>query len=266
MHRIRRTIPAGIATSVFLSLLAGPLAAAEPTARPADTAHRAAGGGYAYTLEQISPLTQSHPEIDFLGPYYYFVATNSGSLPDTYRLKIVNYSGPMSWFPQVCLRAVCFPDSTDLPFAIGESDTLGVQVTPFDDGVAEWDFVMESLNEPALADTFHMVLYAGTAATGVIESGVLSSGLELRQNVPNPVRGHTAISFTLPRQDRVRLGVYDVSGRRVADLLDGIRTSGPHTVEWDARDPQGAPLPAGVYFYRLDTSLGERTRRLTLVE
>jgi hypothetical protein len=64
---------------------------------------------------------------------------------------------------------------------------------------------------------------------------------------PNPSRGTTAIHFTLPRAARVRLAVYDLAGRRVAQLLDAERPAGEHEVSMTE-----AGLPGGVYLYRLE--------------
>ncbi|GJM43797.1 MAG: hypothetical protein DHS20C21_06390 [Gemmatimonadota bacterium] len=267
MSLIRPVARLCLAVSLCIAVVSGSVQAAEHTVAlmPGERAEFSRNsGGFAYTLEVISPLTQSYPSIDFLGPYYYMYLTNTGGQNDTYRLKILNLTQPV-WFPQVCLRSICFPDSTDLPFDAAESDTIGVQVVPFDNGVGEWDFVVESLGDPGLTDTFHMVLYAGTAATAVGEPGSPRAGLELKQNAPNPLRDQTSISFALPVADQVSLGVFDVAGRQVADLAGGTLARGKHTVAWDGRGASGRALPNGVYFYRLQTSSGNLTKQLTLV-
>ena len=268
MTWIIRTSKIGIAVTLGFAFLAVPALAAEFTVEMApgeSTTISRSGGTFSYDLVLISPLTQSWPTIDFQGPYYYSFITNTGSTADTYRLKFANYVGPSSWFVQVCIRSVCYADSVDLPFAIGEADTIGAQLTPFNDGIAEWDFIVESLGSPGLSDTFHMKLYAGAFATGVGDLTDAVAGLELRQNIPNPVRDHTSITFALPNADRVNLGVFDVAGRRVADLRGGAAAAGAHTVGWDGRGASGEALPAGVYFYRLQTSAGTLTKQMTLV-
>jgi hypothetical protein len=67
----------------------------------------------------------------------------------------------------------------------------------------------------------------------------------------------------------VDLRVYDVLGREVARLVDGERTAGPHTVQWNA-----GSLPSGVYICRLGASDGatgigkrfEQSRRMLLLK
>jgi hypothetical protein len=222
-------------------------------------------GSFSYTIEQVSPSTQSDPDwMDFLGTYFYFYLTNTSSQQDDFFLAIQNLTQP-TWFGQVCLRAICFPDSTTLTFDPGEADTVGVNVVPDGDGVAEFDFYIQSNGDPSLNDTFHLTLYAGTAAVGAGDIRTTGSDLLLRQNVPNPVSTGTSISFVLPRDDRVSLRIYDVSGRLVTTLAEGRLAAGPHAVTWDGRTPAGERLPNGVYFYRLDTSSASRSRQLTVL-
>ncbi|MCC6652481.1 MAG: T9SS type A sorting domain-containing protein [Candidatus Eisenbacteria bacterium] len=79
---------------------------------------------------------------------------------------------------------------------------------------------------------------------------------------PNPSRGEVALSFTLSRDGRADLRVYDVSGREVAVLASGPRSAGLHEARWDGRDARGDAAPGGVYFARLVTSAGSVTRRV----
>jgi hypothetical protein len=84
----------------------------------------------------------------------------------------------------------------------------------------------------------------------------------LYQNYPNPFNPATRIQFDLLNETTPTLIVYDVTGREVANLLDGNRLSaGTHVVEFDAGN-----LPSGVYFYRLQTSLLSQTRKMILIK
>jgi flagellar hook assembly protein FlgD len=63
----------------------------------------------------------------------------------------------------------------------------------------------------------------------------------------------------------VSLQVFDVAGRLVRTLTERRLETGTHTVAWNALDRAGRPVPAGVYYYRLNTPEETRTRKLTLV-
>jgi flagellar hook assembly protein FlgD len=61
------------------------------------------------------------------------------------------------------------------------------------------------------------------------------------------------------------LAVYDVQGRVVAQLMDGVQRAGRHSHRWDGRDHQGRLLPAGTYFLRLEFAGRVETQKLSLV-
>src|SRR4030095_9869201 len=82
------------------------------------------------------------------------------------------------------------------------------------------------------------------------------SPFSLETNRPNPFDRNTRIRFSLPAAGAHKLVVYDVNGRRVRVLSEGARAAGIGEVEWDGRDGSGAPVPSGVYFYRLETASG----------
>jgi hypothetical protein len=69
--------------------------------------------------------------------------------------------------------------------------------------------------------------------------------------VPNPSRSNTRIRFENPAEGIVRGGVFDVTGRRVADLGPVRSTAGPVTLVGNGRGLDGSRLPAGVYFARV---------------
>jgi photosystem II stability/assembly factor-like uncharacterized protein len=89
---------------------------------------------------------------------------------------------------------------------------------------------------------------------------VMASGVVLDQNYPNPVSRATRFGFELRRPALVTLVVYNVSGQRVATLLEGPRTAGRHEESVDL-----SRLADGVYLYRLTADGESRGRRLIVV-
>ena len=88
----------------------------------------------------------------------------------------------------------------------------------------------------------------------------------LDQNYPNPFNPQTALAFALPEAAHAVLAVYDLTGREVARLVDGVLPSGRHTATWDGRDSAGRLVASGVYLYRLQTDGFAQTRRMTLLK
>jgi len=80
-------------------------------------------------------------------------------------------------------------------------------------------------------------------------------------NRPNPFRSTTTVRFQLAAPGRVRIPVYDVTGRRVDVIADADFAPGDHVVRFE---PRG--LASGIYFYRLEAPGVQETRRLTLVK
>ena len=93
--------------------------------------------------------------------------------------------------------------------------------------------------------------------TGV-EDPPVAFGLELR---PNPAVGAAHVEYSLPRAAKVRLRVFDIAGREVERLADGMQPPGRHTVVWG----QGRGLRAGIYFMRFETPAGTWSKRLVLL-
>ncbi len=76
------------------------------------------------------------------------------------------------------------------------------------------------------------------------------------QAFPNPFRQGVNLQFNLPTGEKVSLHLFDHQGRIVKTLVDGSMSIGDHKIEWDGTDSQGQNLPAGMYYARLQHSLG----------
>lgn len=80
---------------------------------------------------------------------------------------------------------------------------------------------------------------------------------------PNPVRESTMIRYALSTPAKVRLAIYDTSGRRVRVLVDSeTQQPGTYPITWDRRDESGAGVASGIYFYRLQAGSFVESRRL----
>lgn len=89
--------------------------------------------------------------------------------------------------------------------------------------------------------------------------------LTLFQNAPNPFNPSTRISFFLPDPVRVRIEIFDVSGRRVAVPVDGRYAAGRHSVHWDGTNAAGGAVASGVYYYRMTAGKAAMTKKLVLL-
>ncbi len=101
--------------------------------------------------------------------------------------------------------------------------------------------------------------------SGVSQPGAGDGTRLLLSNAPNPWSGATTIRFELGAPQPIRLLVFDLDGRCVRTLHEGLLPAGPQALIWSGADEAGAPLPAGVYFYRLETPERSDTRRMLLL-
>jgi hypothetical protein len=79
---------------------------------------------------------------------------------------------------------------------------------------------------------------------------------------PNPTRGRGVLGFSLPKDGKVSIHLYDLVGRRVHTLADGLwMAAGPHTVDLDRR---AASLGTGLYFYRIEAEGSRASGRIVI--
>jgi hypothetical protein len=127
-------------------------------------------------------------------------------------------------------------------------------------------FVAEDVNAATYVEAGVDDVEILSSATGVASVAAGPSGLDLAAPAPNPFRASTTLAFDLPAAGRASVEVFDVAGRRVAVLLRGERVAaGRHTVTWRGEDDGGARVAPGVYFVKLASGDGERTRKLVRI-
>ena len=85
--------------------------------------------------------------------------------------------------------------------------------------------------------------------------------VELAQNAPNPFSGRSTLAFSLVETGPVTLRIFDLQGRVVATLVDGVLKSGTHRVELDA-----SRFSSGMYLGRLETGGVVATRRILVLK
>jgi hypothetical protein len=132
-------------------------------------------------------------------------------------------------------------------------------------------------------DIFIEKFYSAASATSVAGRMTTEpSGFVLEQSYPNPANPVTRIAYVIPAGaasrlqvagsektagsgwssagSYVRLTIYDVLGREIAVLVDGVQAPGRHEVVFDARN-----LASGVYVYRLTSAAFSTARRLVVL-
>jgi len=106
-----------------------------------------------------------------------------------------------------------------------------------------------------------------TISAGVVETSVPEE-IKLYQNYPNPFNPTTKIDYRIADARHISLKVYDLLGREIATLIDGVKQTGEYGVSWDA-----GSFSSGVYFLRLEAKsinapheIFSQTRKIILLK
>ncbi|MDF1612632.1 T9SS type A sorting domain-containing protein [Stygiobacter electus] len=94
-----------------------------------------------------------------------------------------------------------------------------------------------------------------------IAENEIPTSYSLGDNYPNPFNPTTKISFSLPQKSQIKLKVFDVLGREIQILADGVYEAGKYEVEFNATN-----LPNGVYFYNFTTGRNSITKKMMLIK
>ena len=144
------------------------------------------------------------------------------------------------------------------------------------DGGATWNYANNGL--PAVAvwqmKDINGQIVVATHGRGVwtvpenevvtgIESNtnVIPGDYSLSQNYPNPFNPSTQIKFNLPSSSNVKLTIYDITGRKVKELVNQDLAAGVHTVDFDASN-----IASGVYFYRIQAGSFVQSKKMILMK
>jgi uncharacterized delta-60 repeat protein len=92
-------------------------------------------------------------------------------------------------------------------------------------------------------------------------SNEIPDAFRLEQNYPNPFNPSTIIRYQLPANNYVTLKVYDISGKEVAELVNGTQRPGEYEVEFD-----GSSFASGIYFYSLIAGDFKKTKKMILLK
>jgi hypothetical protein len=93
------------------------------------------------------------------------------------------------------------------------------------------------------------------------EQNTVPTVYALLQNYPNPFNPATSIKYSIPKTSLVKLVVYDLLGREVKTLVNGMKTPGYYEEAFD-----GTNLASGIYFYRIEAGKFTDVKKMVLVK
>jgi hypothetical protein len=137
----------------------------------------------------------------------------------------------------------------------GRINPPGQQARWHEGSMGLWSYAVDRDNDIG----FNKIIKASDSVAAVPKINIIT-GI-LNQNAPNPCSGSTNISFYLPSAGYTKLAVYNTIGQLVVKLTDGNTDAGWHSVTLNAEE-----LPAGTYYYRLNTDAGVVCKEMQIVK
>ena len=212
----------------------------------------------------------------------------SGILPADHNIafdSMARHLTVQTTFFESCVPVPYSPGQPAHTCPFGSDMLIGTGYDPANDGATRWltsgvtvipgetitlDFYIFDVGDhyfdaTVLLDNFRWTLLPQAEQTAVGDDGPPDTA-HLSPVSPNPFNPTTTIAFTLPRSEHVRVAIYDMTGRTVRVLVDGVRGAGTHEVTWNGEDDGGRAMASGVYVCGMDTGDRRETRRVTLVK
>jgi hypothetical protein len=89
---------------------------------------------------------------------------------------------------------------------------------------------------------------------------------KLHQAYPNPFNPTTTLKYEMGSAGPVSIDVFDVNGRKIRSLYNGIQIPGQHEIRWDAKDDHGRSMSSGVYLFKVNVNGKQQTAKSLLLK
>jgi hypothetical protein len=139
---------------------------------------------------------------------------------------------------------------------LGNDSPSPIVVADFDiDG--DLDLAFPHLNQLSISICMNRTIHLGIGADPIIPPDTYC----LQQNYPNPFNAQTTIGYSVPEQAHVFIDIFDLLGRKVETLNQGMQAAGQYRVIWDA-----SMFSSGMYLYRITAGEKALTGRMLLLK
>lgn len=170
----------------------------------------------------------------------------------------------LEWSPEKMIFSV-----NDLEHYTYNPSVKNSETWPFDDpqylllNIAIEQNISPNFTESDMEIDYVRIYQPSTLTTN---ENMIPSTFTLHQNFPNPFNPETTLHYDLSEDSFVNITVYDISGKMVRNLVNTDQSSGYKSVRWDATDNLRKPVPAGLYFYSMETKNFIKTKKMILLK
>ncbi|MBU1935756.1 T9SS type A sorting domain-containing protein [bacterium] len=176
-----------------------------------------------------------------------------------------SYGGMDDRFDFILASRAMF-DTVAFEFLEGSCTSFGNDGNHFNMSINEGEntVVPDSIADALYDASDHLPVYLDLlvhpTSSPAARNRVIEPNFELFANFPNPFNNQTVIQYSIATPGLIQLQVFDLLGRRVATLANGLQSAGIHKVSFE-----GAGLASGIYYYSLSINHLSRTRKMLLI-
>lgn len=127
-----------------------------------------------------------------------------------------------------------------------------------------WDYDGNSWS--AWSGTYFMRATIQTGTTDVTIETAIPEKFSLSANYPNPFNPSTTFRYALPNGENVKIIIYDIQGKQVAELVNNYQAPGTYTVRWNGKDDNGNPVASGTYIYSIQAGNYRESKKMLLMK
>jgi hypothetical protein len=103
------------------------------------------------------------------------------------------------------------------------------------------------------------------SATGIIDEFQKKNipvNFEITQNFPNPFNPSTQIKCYLPSDGKVHVRIFDITGKLIKELFNGVKQAGENIFTWDGKNGNSAQVASGAYLFSVSFNNSQLTRKM----
>lgn len=174
----------------------------------------------------------------------------------------VNYINNSGWEP---FMWEIIPWNITLPHLLipGDSIILNVIVGIPTDKLT--DYLQDTLFVATEAKTHRVLLMVDSMLVVGLGDKLVFNDNNISLNIyPNPVKTNANIDFYLPQQEKTSICIYDIKGRKVANLIDNVLPAGNHSIRWDMQSVD-SKISKGIHFVRIIQGDRSVTRKIAIL-
>lgn len=153
---------------------------------------------------------------------------------------------------------------SDEPFFVGDMANITVQTSGrlylgFNDQHGSYDTNMGQF-------VCFVITQSGGLTKITDNPDKIEKDFTLEQNYPNPFNPSTKIDYSLNKNGKTLLKIYNSLGQEIKTLVNSIQSPGSYSISWDGKDNNGNQVPTGTYFYRITQDNISITKKSILIK